>query len=620
MSRAPRVSIGGRRAVSLRPEDVLGEGGEAVVYRVEGRAVKLFRQASAAREDKVRALLALAPRLPREAIAPEELVVDASRGPGAGRVVGFAMALLDPALEPLAVLSRKAFRAARGLRGADVAAVFARLARALRAVHAAGLVVGDLSDQNELFSAGEVALVDVDSFQAPGFPCEVATEAFLDPRLYGPDPAAPALSPGGPRRFDEASDWWAYAVLLFRSLTLLHPFGGVDPALPTLARRALARRSVLSDGVRLPTGAEARIAGLPRPALLAFERVFEGGARDLPGELADELARSLTTCGCGVDHEQGRACPACARVHVLPASAGLAHERLFEAPGPIVALASAGRTLRLVVADGPELALFTFDPGERRPRREALGRVSRRLAVALGSGACAIERDGGLATFVSFTTGARCDSAASPFAGPMPAVAAATSVHRVCGSMILRGAPTAAGLEEEPVAQALAGQTWIAAGAVRGREALAGATRVLGARQYFLVAGGHAPLAPSALEPGEALLHEAFAFGPRHVVLHRATELGAARLRRDVFDAEGRLLSSAVLPRTAPWVPNVLVGDGALLRPTDEGLLREPLEPGRASRLFAASAPFVGDDALLAPLGDHLAVAHGAAVTLLRLA
>jgi len=270
--------------------------------------------------------------------------------------------------------------------------------------------------------------------------------------------------------------------------------------------------------------------------------------------------------------------------------------------------------------------LYSFPRGERTPRRTVLGPLSRRLFVALSPAVCVLERDAGLASIVPLapdgSAAATHALAATPFAGALPAVAAARSSYRVCGSMVLRGEPMGADLVEEPVAQAIPGQTWIAAGmAAGGREVLFLSTRVLGERRYEILAPERVELVPSALAPAEALLHESAAVGPGHVVLLRVTELAGTRLRKDVFELGGRRAWSSIEQGFAQHrAPAVVVGDRALLRPTDGGLAREPLDPALPGRLFVETAAFVSSDALIAPFGDHLAVARDRSIVLLRLA
>src|SRR6185369_28895 len=120
---------------------------------------------------------------------------------------------------------------------ARVTELFRALAAGLTQLHAAGVIAGDLNDGNVLARGAEPYLIDADSMQLAGLPCPVAHERFLDPRLYGIDLSAKPV-------FDQGSDWYAFAVMLFNSLLYVHPFGGVHTSLPTPQRRAEARHSL----------------------------------------------------------------------------------------------------------------------------------------------------------------------------------------------------------------------------------------------------------------------------------------------------------------------------------------------------------------------------------------
>ena len=56
---------------------------------------------------------------------------------------------------------------------------------ALAGLHRAGVVMGDCNDLNILVETApaRVHLIDVDSYQLPGFPCAMFSERFVDPRL-----------------------------------------------------------------------------------------------------------------------------------------------------------------------------------------------------------------------------------------------------------------------------------------------------------------------------------------------------------------------------------------------------------------------------------------------------
>lgn len=306
---------------TLDPRRTLGAGGEAVVL-LHGRgkqrcAVKLFRDPSDEKQAKLEALMAGGP-WPACVVAPTALALE----PGSGRAVGFTMPLLEGG-EPIALLSRAPWRAARGLGRKGVAELVTRLGECLAAIHGAGLVVGDLNDQNEMVDAkGGVWFIDADSFQIGRLSCAVASELFLDPLLYGPDPASPCLS-AEPRRFSAASDWYAFAVIAFRSLTGIHPYGGAHPTLGTIAARARARVSVFDASVNLPTPAREGIATLTRALRDQFERGFAASEREVFDlRTLRAFALEIVRCSCGLELPASRLpCPRCAPIArvVLPA-------------------------------------------------------------------------------------------------------------------------------------------------------------------------------------------------------------------------------------------------------------------------------------------------------------
>ncbi|MBV8758041.1 MAG: hypothetical protein JO257_12215, partial [Deltaproteobacteria bacterium] len=182
------VWIDGAR-VELR--QLLAQGGEAEVYDLgDGRVVKWWKpadhpdfagnaaaQAAAATriaEGGAR-LAALPARLPASVVAP----IGLARSRKNGDVVGYVMPKI--AGEPLFNLGEARWRRAHA--GIDVSAVLLALHEALAALHRAGVVVGDCNDLNVLVDGNRVHLIDVDSYQLPGFPCSMFSERFVDPRL-----------------------------------------------------------------------------------------------------------------------------------------------------------------------------------------------------------------------------------------------------------------------------------------------------------------------------------------------------------------------------------------------------------------------------------------------------
>ncbi len=126
------------------------------------------------------------------------------------------------------------------------------IARAVAAVHAAGVLVVDLSDVNVLVETSSLrpALIDCDSWQTPGHPATAITPAITDPLAAG--------------CWSEGSDWFSFAVLAFSLLTGIHPFRGKHPTVKGLPARMKAGISVFDPAVRLPRAC-LPVASIPNP-------------------------------------------------------------------------------------------------------------------------------------------------------------------------------------------------------------------------------------------------------------------------------------------------------------------------------------------------------------------
>jgi hypothetical protein len=185
---------------------------------------------------------------------------------------------------------------------------------AIAALHRARIVIGDCNDLNVLVDGPRVHLIDVDSYQFGGFACPMFSERFVDPRLCPPT----QLVPSAPH--DEASDWFAFAAMAFRTLLGVGPYGGVARSCPPSAR-ALRRHSVLAADVTYPRTARSPSI-LPDELVATFRDWFEGDRRGVFPRAALERLHLAPCAQCGEPHARA-VCPACrTRTHVPPASIG----------------------------------------------------------------------------------------------------------------------------------------------------------------------------------------------------------------------------------------------------------------------------------------------------------
>ncbi len=396
-----KVYVNGR-AVRLQPRRAIGKGGEADVYDIGGgRALKLFKppehpdfvpypdQAKAARlriDEQQRKLPDFPRHLDPRVVAPQDLVRDRADR----KTLGYTMRRIgDPT--PLALFGAGAFRR-QGVAAAEVVEVFRNLHDAVTRLHADGVVIGDFNDLNVLVtdvgSSPEVWLIDADSYQFGVYPCRLYSERFVDPLLCN---GALQLA----RSHNTDSDWYAFTVMLLRSLLLTDPYGGVykpqDPGRKVPAPlRPLHRVTVFHPQVRYPKPAHPREI-LPDDWLDHFDQVFHHDARGpYPARLFDLL--KWTTCAtCRLEHSR-RACPRCRRQLAMAPALRTVRGRLectvvLRADGPVVAVA--------VGAAG--LAWLTHEAGAyRRENGETVlegGRSPELTFGLLGSSTLVARRD-----------------------------------------------------------------------------------------------------------------------------------------------------------------------------------------------------------------------------------
>lgn len=309
------------RVLALSPSALLGQGGEAEVYDLgDGRVLKRWKPAdhpdyagdliaqTAARTRATTAsakLAALPSRLPAAVVRPAALAL----GKRGGAPIGYVMPKV--AGVHLHAWADRRWRRDHHRDAAAATRVLTALHAAIADVHAAGCVIGDCTDVNVLVDGEVPRLIDVDSWQLPGYPGTAWTPRYVDPRLCEVGPMGLAWT----RPHDVDSDWFAFAAMACEVLLGVGAWGGVhapkDPA-QRLAQslRPIRGVSVFSPEVAYPRSA-APTASLPSAWLDHLGAVFAGARRGVfPRALLADL-RFARCGGCGLEHARTR-CPSCA--------------------------------------------------------------------------------------------------------------------------------------------------------------------------------------------------------------------------------------------------------------------------------------------------------------------
>ena len=285
----------------------LTEGGEGYIYEYNGKIIKTFKPHIdiAAKERKVSALMKS--NLPKAVIAPIDTVLDMR-----GRFIGYCMEKVSG--EEFKRLSNRKFVTANNISTKDILGLLVKIKAVLAEVHKQNIYIGDLNDQNILFdTAGNIYLIDCDSWTVGGDKCTVAMDMFKDPHLKSDN-------------FNADTDNYAFMVLAWKSLTRVHPFGGtIEPDMPILDRISKGISVIDRQNVKLPRLAK-EWRGFSPDLVSEFKSVFEGGMRTLSDNMEDMLA-NLTQCKNDKEYYYSKfsSCPYCdsgAQVNKKPVSQG----------------------------------------------------------------------------------------------------------------------------------------------------------------------------------------------------------------------------------------------------------------------------------------------------------
>src|SRR3989344_8905144 len=354
------VIINGKN-VYLDRSDVIGSGGEGTVFKTkiknEEIAVKIYDETNFHKEEKLRNLTNGIFNLNQQVLQPKELVFDRK-----GTIVGFTMPLLPYDAEEIRSLANRKYRTDFGINNKIISEIFLDANIILTGIHKQGFVIGDLNGLNVFFSLRKTYWIDVDSWQYANFPCPVATEEYLDPMLYSKD-----LGKG--IYFKPENDWYSYAVSLFKSMLLVHPYGGTHKSVKSLTARAKNKITVFDSGVIYP-----KIAISPDilddSLSQIFYNYFKRGERvGFPEKVLNNYLKNLTECPtCKTWYPDSRKfCPVCSAKTLIIigkpvpkiSAKGVTAEEFLATKGPILLVKIQKDMLKVLARENGHIVLYT---------------------------------------------------------------------------------------------------------------------------------------------------------------------------------------------------------------------------------------------------------------------
>jgi hypothetical protein len=439
-----------------------------------------------------------------------------------------------------------------------------------------------------LCEQAEALFIDTDSYQFGQYPCPVATEVFLDPALYGLDLATQPY-------FQIAHDWYSFAVLLFRTLTLVHPYGGTHLRCKSLVDRAKSQLSVFDSEVIYPKIALS-LNFLNDALSQSFYKIFAKGQRFVfPLAELEAYGAELQTCKvCGsMFPASRRVCPNCQPhvIYTLPKTTvevGMLAQLLIKTDGPILHTWQHGTQIYAICHEGSSCVLYHYQPQLQTSRFELCGwqaglrfewLTDHYLIVnpANSDDLLVFEFDGQkLRPLLRTKSGC--------FEGKAVFATSQRYLYRLAGNMLVRCEMHTSGLSlvEQALTTIMPEQSWFALDS--SSDTVIGFQRIFSRYEWFRLDSKsyNQSLTVSELASDEKMIaYAALGHAEDTLVLRYTRQLGVDYLRLDNCGATGQSIFSQ--RRLAdPNIPmevldNLVYNLGIVLWPDDNGINKEKL-------------------------------------------
>jgi len=272
----------------------LSEGGEGIIYDLGDNVLKVYKDSVNKQEKLQKIKLLMTKSLPSNIIKPIDIAYDSQK-----KFIGYVMRKIEG--EDLKKLGNKKYVKVNNITIQNISKLALKIKETLVILHNQNILISDLNDSNILFTKDfEPYFIDVDSWSIDNINCTVCMETFKDPKLVSSN-------------FTKDTDSFSFAVLLFKMLTRLHPFGGtMSPDMDIIQRMSRGISVIENSKVIVPKNINKW--GFMSPSLLLDMRsIFEQGKRFLIDQNLSDFIVNLKFCNTHGDYYYGKykTCPIC---------------------------------------------------------------------------------------------------------------------------------------------------------------------------------------------------------------------------------------------------------------------------------------------------------------------
>ena len=418
--------------------------------------------------------------------------------------------------------------------------------------------------------------------------------------------------------------------MLFKSLLLIHPYGGNHKSIRTLLERAQKRVSVFNRDVPYPKIALS-------PDLLTddlagvFEDYFSKGKRTpFPENILRKYANSLVECsGCKTYYPSNRnQCPICtARTLIIVqkpsiVTKGVTVTEFIRTGGPIVFHKVISTTIFVLAYENGKTVLYTKPEGFGADRTELFDELpgahyeifgGNTLVANLPNSNDLLLFDLGNHTIKGILT-----TQSETFANRRSVFGTSDNyLLRIVKGSLLYGYLQNGRLAEKPLRSVMSEQTWfnVKQHDNLGKPTVCGFFQVLDRQLFWLTWEGRSydNLAVGELEPGESQVDLSVRFSSTDVVIRRLTQLKGIRyIRTDVVDSNGKVIYSSPMIKEEkhpnPYLHGLAYSGRRILSASDNGILQESLESNGTIKTFDATKHEIAEGNSLLPYEGGLLV------------
>lgn len=272
----------------------LAEGGEGIIYDINNKILKVYKD-NVNKQEKLEKLKALMNKsLPQNILKPLDIAYNTKK-----QFIGYIMEKVDG--EDFKRLSSKKFLKLNNITNKDILKMLVDIKNTLAMLHNQDIYISDLNDCNILFDKKfNIYFIDVDSWSIDQYRCPVCMDSFKDPLLVN-------------NEFSNSTDYYAFSILLFKSLTKLHPFGGtMNPDIDIVERMKKGISVIDNNNITVPKTITKWTYISPK-LLEEMKEIFNTNKRVLLDKSLEDFYNNLKYCNIHNEYFYSKfnECPLC---------------------------------------------------------------------------------------------------------------------------------------------------------------------------------------------------------------------------------------------------------------------------------------------------------------------